>query len=109
MILDTLVIVRNALLTVLPDRVFLPHDDMPDDDDPLIRIDPLGHSDRIRYGSIDILTTVQVTCYALQLTHTLDLSARTRTVLRSQKLIPSGGRYVLDAPFHGWAADYRRQ
>lgn len=110
-ILSALADARNALLVILPDRVFWPYNPIPDDENPLIRIDPLGHADRVKCGSVQMVMRVQVTVWASNLDTALPIAQQAREVMLAQRFIPEGGRAIFDPETKsaGWAADYRRQ
>lgn len=102
---------RTALLG-LTERVYLPGQDLPDDDEPLIRLDPVSAVDRL-YARRETatLTRIQVTTWAADLDTALPLAGLCRELLLAYGFRPDGGGMLTDPDTDqiGWRADYRRQ
>ncbi|WP_288481976.1 hypothetical protein [uncultured Deinococcus sp.] len=109
--LDVLIDAR-VLLLGLTSRVCLPGQDLPDDDEPLIRLDPVSEVDRL-YARRETatLTRIQVTTWAADLDTALPLAEAARELLLDSGFQPDGGGMLTDPDTKqiGWRADYRRQ
>lgn len=99
----------EALLT-LTERVYLPDQDLPDDEAALIRLDLIGWTDRAHYGQRSTPTRIQVSVWAVSLDAAIDLHEKARALLLGLRYRPDGGGQLSDPETKqfGWRADYRR-
>ncbi|MDO4246215.1 MAG: hypothetical protein Q4C89_09345 [Deinococcus sp.] len=99
-----------AALLELTERVYLPDQELPEDEAPLIRLDLIDWVDRARYGSASTVTRIQVSVWANSLDAAIGLHQQARSKLLALRCRPDGGGQLRDPETSqfGWRADYRR-